>query len=137
VWAKFTVNPSTGVMNPAFQKIFRGSGQDNLNFGITEGGEIDIGTGTTKSFSGNPMDKDMLIVKLNSSGGIAWSKVLNHGLNDGDPLLLPVSGGYLLCSSVANATGDGSKLSEQERAEAMKSMQEWKANGHTPRQDAK
>jgi len=32
--------------------------------------------------------------------------------------------------------GDG-KLSEQERAEAMKSMQEWKANGHTPRQDAK
>jgi Spy/CpxP family protein refolding chaperone len=32
--------------------------------------------------------------------------------------------------------GDG-KLSDQERAEAMKSMQEWKANGHTPRQDAK
>jgi len=32
--------------------------------------------------------------------------------------------------------GDG-KLGDQERAEAMKAMQEWKANGHTPRQDAK
>jgi Spy/CpxP family protein refolding chaperone len=32
--------------------------------------------------------------------------------------------------------GDG-KLSEQERAEAMKTLQEWRGNGQTPRQDAK
>ena len=111
IWAKFTVNSSTGDFTPVFQKIFRGSGDDSLAFSISESGDVIIGTGSTNSFSGDPDDDDMLIIKIDpSSGGRVWSKVFDHGLEDQSPIVLEVSDGYMLCSSVANAGSGGADI---------------------------
>jgi len=104
LWAKFNVNVSNGTFTPIFQKAYKGSGDDSLGFGIWEDGDIKIGTGATNSFSGNPDDDDMMIVKINSSNGnIEWSKVFHHSIKDQAPSLIEVSDGYILCSNVANS----------------------------------
>ena len=103
LWAKFSVNSSTGNFTPVFQKVFRGSGDDSLGFGLDEDGEIAVGTGMTNSFSGDPNDLDMVLVKINSTNGtVEWSKVYHHSVKDQGASLMEVSGGYMLCSNVAN-----------------------------------
>ena len=109
--AKYTVNPANGAMTYIFGKVFKGSGDDSLSFAISESGDIGIGTGITNSFSGNPNDDDMLVVKIDSSNGKKeWSKVFDHGLKDHDPTVIPISGGYMLSSSVENTTSGGQDI---------------------------
>jgi hypothetical protein len=112
VWAKFTVDAGTGAMTPVFQKAFKGTGSDTLSFAVSEGGNFDIGVGTTYAFSGSTEDRDMLIVKLNAaSGNIDWSKVLHHGSQDSVPNLTPLAGGgFMLSAAVASASGSGSDI---------------------------
>jgi len=64
-------------------------------------------SGTTESYLPDGSDKDMLLVKVDSSGDIEWSKAIHHGLDDGSPSIKEVSDGYLFTAEVENTTVPG------------------------------
>lgn len=104
LWAK--LNSS---WNQIYGKVFGGSREESIVFTPTDDGGF-IGTGHSNSYGANEDDDDMLILKIDSSGNIQWSKVFHHGLEDKAPELLKISDGYMLCSSVANTTSGGTDI---------------------------
>ncbi|MEM4720705.1 MAG: choice-of-anchor D domain-containing protein [Candidatus Methanomethylicaceae archaeon] len=103
IWAKFNSS-----FNQLYGKLFGGSRDDDVGFEKTNDGGW-IGTGRTNSY-GPEDDQDILILKLDSSGNLQWSKVFHHGLDDGSAQILELSNGYMLCASVANTTSGGEDI---------------------------
>ncbi|MCX5886113.1 MAG: carboxypeptidase-like regulatory domain-containing protein [Proteobacteria bacterium] len=64
-------------------------------------------SGTTESYLPDGSDKDMLLVKVSSSGTIEWNKAIHHGLNDWSPSITEVSDGYLFTAEVENTSVPG------------------------------
>jgi hypothetical protein len=110
VWAKFGVDPATGVFTPVFQKSFGGSRNELCNFTQLTGGGY-LCTGTTNSY-GDADDRDMLVIKIIANGSIdtGWAKVFHHGKQDSAPSMQEISGGYIMESSVQGASPGTSKI---------------------------
>ena len=95
LWAKFDAS-----FNPVWQWVFGGDGDEYLAFAPTEDGGF-IGGGLSGSYGSG---SDMLVIKLNVSGGISWSKVLSIAENDQDFDIQEVSGGYVMSTTLLTET---------------------------------
>ena len=97
LWEKFDSS-----WNRVYGKVFGGTRDDSGGFNLTDDEGFLI-SGTTYY---SETDKDMLLVKVSSSGAVEWSKAIHHGLDDGSPGITEVSDGYLFTAAVQ---GDASE----------------------------
>lgn len=96
LWAKFTSS-----FSPVWQYAFGGDGSEYLAFYPTSDGGF-IGGGLSTSYGDG--QEHMLVIKLNSSGGISWSKVLSIADTDRDFDILEVSDGYVMKTTILTET---------------------------------
>jgi hypothetical protein len=101
IWAKYTSSWS-----PVYQKMFGGSrDEDGVIAEVTKDGGF-AGIGRTNSYSASAGDYDILVGKINSSGGLQWAKAIHHGADDdGADMAVLDAGGYIALADVASATG--------------------------------
>ena len=97
LWAKFTSS-----FTPVYQKVFGGAQDEIATFVLTSDGGF-IAVGSTNSYGSGVSDKDILVIKINTSGNIQWKQVIHHGLDDSRASIIEVSDGYLLTASVAGS----------------------------------
>ena len=92
LWAKFNAS-----WNQVYGKVFGGTG-DESGFAVltNDGGGIIFGD--TNSYGG-ASDKDLLVIKVNSSGNVQWSKVFHYAADDHDSNILEVSGGFVFAAT--------------------------------------
>lgn len=103
IWAKLDRN-----LTQLYGKILEGVREESIVFEPTDDGGW-IGSGSTNSY-GAEGDRDILILKIDSSGNVQWGKVFNHGPGDDSATILEVPDGYMLCGSVVNATSGGQDI---------------------------
>jgi hypothetical protein len=99
VWAKFTVNASTGAFTPVFQKKFGGSGDENGGLELTDDGGF-LFVGSSNSYGSGESDKDVLLIKINASGSVQWTKVFHRDAADVSAATIrEITGGYMMTAS--------------------------------------
>jgi len=92
LWAKFNAS-----WNQVYGKVFGGTGDESGFAEFTDdGGSIIFGD--TNSYGG-ANDKDLLLIKVNSSGNVQWSKVFHYAADDRDSNILEVSGGFVFAAT--------------------------------------
>jgi hypothetical protein len=92
LWAKFNAS-----WNQVYGKVFGGTGDESGSAELTnDGGGIIFGD--TNSYGG-ASDKDLLVIKVNSSGNVQWSKVFHYATDDHDSNILEVSGGFVFAAT--------------------------------------
>ena len=101
LWEKFDSS-----WNKVYGNTFGGANDESGGPNFTDDDGFLI-SGTTESYLPDGSDKDMLLVKVDSSGDIEWSKAIHHGLDDGSPSIKEVSDGYLFTAEVENTTVPG------------------------------
>lgn len=96
--------------NLVWQKVFGGSGWDKANHMLTTSDGGLLLTGETTSTDGDFIsagNKNLFLMKLNSTGGISWVK--NYGGSNtetGTHVLAATDGGYLVTATTSSIDGD-------------------------------